>query len=282
MLVLFALLPSCLSFRMNEKEVKQEFNQEAITLEQRQIEVFDREINYAVSLLGQQNLPVVMFVHGSPGSWSAFKDFMKDSSLNNIAKLVSLDRPGFGYSGYGKGMKSLESQCAIIAEILKKEASNRPVYLVGHSLGGPLVARMAMDYPEMISGIIMVAPSIDPELEPNEWFRPLLARSVIRWIIPGSFRASNEEIWQLRSELELMLPLWKNISIPVTVIQGEQDYMVPMGNADFAQKMLVNAPLKVVLKPELNHFIPWTAPELIKEAILEQLAFPGELPAKGD
>jgi len=278
MSVLFGFLPSCLSFKMSEKEVKEEFNQQSTTLVQRQLEHLGTTINYAVRLPEPESLPLVMFIHGSPGSWSAFKDFLKDSALIGKAKLISIDRPGFGDSGYGKGMKSLQTQCAIIAEVLKKEASERPVYLVGHSLGGPIVARMAMDYPELIIGIIMVAPSIAPELEPNEWFRPLLARSVVRWIIPGSLRASNEEIWELKAELELMHPLWENIRIPVTVIQGEKDDLVAPGNAAFAQKMLINSPPKVVLKPELNHFIPWTAPELIKGAILDQLASPRPSP----
>jgi hypothetical protein len=35
--------------------------------------------------------------------------------------------------------------------------------------------------------------------------------------------------------------------------------------------MLVNAELKVYLMPELNHYIPWTRPDLIKFAIIDQL-----------
>jgi pimeloyl-ACP methyl ester carboxylesterase len=68
-----------------------------------------------------------------------------------------------------------------------------------------------------------------------------------------------------------MLPLWADIHIPVTEIQGETDDLVPPGNADFAKLMLVNAPVKVQMIPEMNHFIPWRRPDLIRDAILEQL-----------
>ena len=69
-----------------------------------------------------------------------------------------------------------------------------------------------------------------------------------------------------------MLPLWSKITMPVTVIQGEDDKLVPAGNADFAQKVLVNAPLEIVRVPGLNHFVPWNRPDLIETAIMEHLS----------
>ena len=48
----------------------------------------------------------------------------------------------------------------------------------------------------------------------------------------------------------------------------EKDKLVPVGNAAYAKKMLVNAPTQVIRFPEENHFIPWTAPEELSQAIL--------------
>ena len=94
----------------------------------------------------------------------------------------------------------------------------------------------------------------------------------IRFLIPASFRASNHEILYLKPELEKMLPLWKNIRQPVIVIQGGKDMFVNPKNADFAQKMLVNAKsLKFIKVDTMNHFVPWSHPQLIKKAILESL-----------
>ena len=64
-----------------------------------------------------------------------------------------------------------------------------------------------------------------------------------------------------------MLPLWSAIRCPVIVIQGQKDSLVPAGNADFARKMLVNARVTLVLKEEMDHFVPWSNPELIRDAI---------------
>lgn len=94
--------------------------------------------------------------------------------------------------------------------------------MVGHSLGGPLIARVAMDYPELVDGLIMVAPSIDPGLEPKEWFRAPLATPFFSWILPRSFRASNDELYQLKPELENMLTRWPEVIAPTIVIQGKK------------------------------------------------------------
>jgi pimeloyl-ACP methyl ester carboxylesterase len=131
---------------------------------------------------------------------------------------------------------------------------------------------MAMDYPELVDGLIIVAGSIDPELEPDEtWFRAPLATPFLSWILPRSFRASNEEIYHLKPQLEEMLPLWKNIKCPVIVIQGQKDVLVDPANADFAKKMLVNAPVDFVMVDSMNHFVPWSNPELIHDAVVKML-----------
>jgi len=59
----------------------------------------------------------------------------------------------------------------------------------------------------------------------------------------------------------------------VTVIQGELDRLVPAENADFARSRLVNATVDMVRKDDLNHFIPWTKPQLIREAVDRHLAW---------
>jgi pimeloyl-ACP methyl ester carboxylesterase len=129
---------------------------------------------------------------------------------------------------------------------------------------------MAMDYPALIDGLVIVAGSIDPDLEPNEtWFRAPLATPFLRWILPRSFRASNQEIYHLKPELQEMLPLWEKITARTIVIQGKKDVLVHPSNADFAKKMIVNARTELVMIDEMNHFVPWSNPELIREAILK-------------
>jgi pimeloyl-ACP methyl ester carboxylesterase len=68
-----------------------------------------------------------------------------------------------------------------------------------------------------------------------------------------------------------MLPGWKTLTLPITVIQGEKDQLVPAANAGFVKKSAVNASVRVVMIPGMNHFIPWERPDVIREAILSHL-----------
>jgi len=219
--------------------------------------------------VGDDSLPLVIFVHGSPGSLDAFLDFLADTTLLKKAHLISVDRPGFGESNFGNAEPSLKKQAALLKPILETHKNQRPIILVGHSLGGPVIARMAMDYPELVDGLVFVAGSIDPDLEPHEWFRAPLATPFLSWMIPRGIRASNDEIYKLKPELQEMLPLWSTIKAPVIFIQGGADQLVDPGNADFAKKKMTGTTVKLVLKEDMNHFVPWSHPYLIKEAILQ-------------
>lgn len=253
---------------MSQKEIDKAFQNLASKPVRHQMEVKGHSIHYFD--IGNDRLPVAFFVHGSPGSWSTFVDFMKDTSLLKKVKIVCVDRIGFGDSELGYGEKSLQKQAQYLLPIvLKYKREGKKLMLIGHSFGGPLIAKMAMDYPALIDNLIIVAGSVSPFLEPHEkWFRIPLNFLPLRILIPKSFRASNLELLYLKPELMKMLPYWKNITQPVTIIQGNKDRLVSPGNAGFAKKMLVNAKrIDLVMVNDMNHFVPWTHPYLIKNAI---------------
>ena len=270
-LVIIAFLHSCLpTFRISEEDVASYFSFRNVKATQHEYSVGGRTFHYVKS--GNADEPLVLFVHGSPGSLRDFLHFLADSSLLDKALLITCDRPGFGYSNFGLAEPSLQKQSAMLKPILDQYGGDRQVILVGHSLGAPLIARMALDYPEIIDGMVMVAGSIDPDLEPREtWFRAPLATPFLSWVLPRAFRASNEEIYQLKPQLQAMIPEWKNITCPVIVIQGKQDRYVPYENLEFARKMLINASTDYVVIDNMDHFVPWSHPELIRQAILKLL-----------
>ncbi len=214
----------------------------------------------------------VLFLHGSPGSGSNCIEFLKDERLKDNAQIATMDRPGYGYSDYGDAEPSLAKQVEYIKVVIDKYAGDKNVILAGHSLGGPLVAKAAMELDGMIDGLVMIAASNDPELEPEEWFRPILNWWGVRWLIPVPFRVSNEEILPLKGELENMLPDWNNIRIPVTVIQGDKDNLVPEGNAYFTERMLEHNPeVNIDIIKGGDHFILWSEHNRITTSILDMI-----------
>jgi pimeloyl-ACP methyl ester carboxylesterase len=234
------------------------------------ITVDGRNFHYVETQKGEQD-NLIVFIHGSPGGWEAYGDYLKDSSLKEKAQLISVDRLGFGLSEKNKPEESLKTHAKMIGTIIQSQ-NIKGVIVVGHSYGGPVASRLAMDYPDYIDGLILIAPSISPKHEVRRWYNELASWKIIRWALPNALDTSNQEILPLQNELKEMLPLWKTIKIPVTVIQGTNDKLVPKENADFAKSVLINTEPQILLLKKQGHFVIWEQYDLVKQSILDMLS----------
>jgi len=215
--------------------------------------------------------PRVLFVHGSPGTWEAWREYLRDPELARQTRLLAPDRPGFGGSARGRAEGSLGRQAAALAAVLAHEGGP-PALVVGHSLGGPIAARLAIDRPDLVRGLLLVAPSIDPALEERRWFNVVGSLRAVQWFLPVDWITSNREIWPLRAELERLAPRLAEIRVPVVVVQGEKDELVPAANAEFVARRFTAAVVEVERVPELGHFLLWQRPRLVLDAIARLLA----------
>ncbi len=256
--------------RYHQNEFITKINQGSQVLATYGTRTFANKTIHFIQKINQKNFPLLVMVHGSPGALNAYEVYLQDSLLNAKVNMISVDRAGFGYSDFGTAESSLTIQAGLIAEILK-DFSNQKIILMGHSMGGPVIAKLAMDFPELVDAMLMVAPSISPDLEPSNTWRKVLNFPLIRWLTPDGLRVCNQEIIPLENELEAMRADWKNIKIPVTVVQGEADKLVPKGNAFFAKKMMPDSPVKISIVKDGNHFILWSETSLIKKELLELL-----------
>ena len=92
-------------------------------------------------------LPVVLFVHGAPSSLSFFNEFFKDTTLLNRARLVAVDRPGYGYSDFGRVETSIIRQAELLQPLIDRYQNAPYLMIVGSSYGGSVTARLAMNNP---------------------------------------------------------------------------------------------------------------------------------------
>jgi pimeloyl-ACP methyl ester carboxylesterase len=256
-----------MTFRKADKEMISLFQQRGVQLRTATQKVEGRNIHYATT--GNDNLPTIVFIHGTPGSWDAFAGYMQDSLLLRQYRMVSIDRPGFGYSDFGNP-EHLLRQSELISPVLEKLNNGMPMYLAGHSLGGPLIIQLAADNPSLIAALVMIAGSVDPAEEKPEKWRPILFNTPLNLLVPGAFRPSNKELWYLKKDLVQLQPEFANINCPVYFIHGAADTWVPPANIDYAKKLLVNAKsIHELIIPGANHFIPWTKFTQIRDVLLQ-------------
>lgn len=217
---------------------------------------------------GNENKRPLIFIHGSPGSYDAWAQFLVSNDLQSKYHIIAPDRPGYGGSGAGQAELSVEKQARAIWGVLQYNKSGLPAILVGHSYGGPVIARMAMDNPEKTAGLVFAAGSVDPQLEDFKWYQNLAVWRVTRWMVPTDLVVCNDEVMALKAELERMMPLWPKITSPVAIIQGDADDLVDPRNTPFLEKNLTKASIvSSQMIPGLNHFIPWKRPDLILEGL---------------
>src|SRR5687768_3424492 len=85
--------------RWSDSKAHRIFSSKNIPLNIYDTVINERHLHYAVS--GSEDLPTLVFIHGSPGSWMNYVKFMWDTTLRKKFRMVSIDRPGFGYSDFG-------------------------------------------------------------------------------------------------------------------------------------------------------------------------------------
>ena len=256
---------SCMKMRMNSKKTKAFFETTNTDFIDKTVILGDYKIHYLQT--GNNQNPTLFFVHGSPGSWDAYKKYLVDTLLLQKYRMIAIDRPGFGYSNFSNA-EDLQTQAERITLFLKSIDNKKPITLIGHSMGGPVITKMATLEPKLYANLVIVAGSVDPKAENPEIWREFIMKKPIRYLIPGALRPSNDELWWLKHDLVTMKKDLGKITSKITVIHGTKDQLVPYSNMEFIQKEFVNASsIDTISIKNADHFIPWTHYEIIRNTL---------------
>jgi pimeloyl-ACP methyl ester carboxylesterase len=136
---------------------------------------------------GPRDGVTLVLIHGIAGQLQHFTYAMVDL-LQDEFRVIAVDRPGCGYSTVTDGDgASLGDQARMIDALLDKIGVDNAV-LVGHSLGGAVALRMALDFPTRVAGLAMLCPltQAQPEVPgalkglniSTPWLRQLLGGTI--------------------------------------------------------------------------------------------------------
>lgn len=260
---------SCLTMRSSKGETKAYFESHNIPYMDSVLRVGNRNVHYIAT--GKANAPTLVFIHGSPGSWDAYKNYLSDADLLGTYRMIAPDRPGFGFSDFRKSM-GLSEQAILLNEALSQLDNGSPVTLLGHSYGGPLVVEMALENPLRYANLVILAGALDPLAEKPERWRYPFHYFPLKYLVPGSFKPANDELIYLKTDLKQLEKKLFGLSQNVLIMHGTKDRLVPYGNVSFMeQKFTGTAILETITLPDQGHFFIWEEADLVKKSVLEWL-----------
>jgi len=247
--------------------------------------------------------PVVL-IHGNPGSCQDWSRLYGPISSRYCA--FAFDRPGHGHSDRPNHRDiTVEVQAQMLHAALKELNVEMPI-VVGHSWGGSLALAYALAFPNELAGAVLLAPAAFESDDGvsflskvpgwpiigdvvNFIFTPLLAAWLVRtdlakafapdrvpknylrhvlaeWTRPKKVKWYSVDDALLNDSLPEFTSRYPNIRVPVAIITGDSDLIVPAKeNAHRLHETLPHSELIILEKT--GHQIPFTRPEAVVEAI---------------
>jgi len=246
--------------------------------------------------------PDVLLIHGSIGS---LEDFETVLPLLKGYRVTLLDRIGHGYSDMSPESANIATN-AIYTAALIEALQLKNVIVVGHSYGGSVALKMAIEQTPNIKALVLIAPASKPDetraiehLFTNKFYglgllrilRPLIAEDMLRDGLLNSLKPNLENVTD--NFVETRLSLWNNsgilytrtqqtavvtnelrdmqsqyasIKIPTTILLGEQEIHEDIYVG--SQELSVAIPgSQLRLITGAGHYLQYKDPEAVSTAI---------------
>jgi pimeloyl-ACP methyl ester carboxylesterase len=118
--------------------------------------------------------------------------------LRRDFRVVIVDRPGSGYSTRPtEELATISAQARVISRFCQTLGLERPL-IVGHSLGGTIALALALNHPEQVAGLALLAPvthqpdHVPPPFDGMEIASPLL-RHLVAWTVATPLSIVNRD-----------------------------------------------------------------------------------------
>jgi pimeloyl-ACP methyl ester carboxylesterase len=252
-------------------------------------------IRYADS--GSSQKPAVVLTSPWPESLYAFAPMW--TSLSEHARLFAIDLPGFGASERRDNLLSPRAMGEFLARLVA-EAELATPHIVAPDVGTAAALFAVAAHPERFAGAIvgtggtavpiqlgepLLSWVLDPDLDKYRKVDPhaivTTAVETIAGGIPDDIRAdylacyqgdrfveSMRYVRKYPEELPVLAGLLPQITVPVTIINGRHDRVVPLANAEFLDQRLPTSRMVVI---DAGHFVWEEAPTEYASAVLNSI-----------
>jgi pimeloyl-ACP methyl ester carboxylesterase len=223
----------------------------------------------------------VLFIHGAGGSqfvWSFQKRFFEERFHPVIIEL-----PGHGQAA-GNGEEEIGRYADHVYRFIEAMGLGRS-FLVGHSMGGAIAQVLAVNHPEILKAVVLVATGarlrvVRMILEGiRNVFEPTV-RNIVRFAystnapadlieqgIVGLMACRPDVLYRdfLACDRFDFLDQVKNITVPSLVICGAEDQMTPLKFSTYLHDQIRNSRLEVI--PSAGHMVMMESPDAFSQTV---------------
>jgi pimeloyl-ACP methyl ester carboxylesterase len=254
--------------------------------------------------------PPVVLIHGASANLELMRPL--GDLIAKHHRVILIDRPGHGWSTRDDLENSTPAmQARMIDEALEKLGIGGAIVLV-HSLAGALGALLALDYPQRVAGLVMLAPAAYPWPGGVGWYNkvvttqligPLLAYTITLPLglilsepgarvafapqtMPAGFVRNSATPLLLRPR-EFLANAWDLVTLKAAVAEQAPRYgnikapvVVIAGDTDttvspniHSRRLAAAVPnAKLIVLPGVGHMVQYAAPELVVREIEAMIA----------
>ena len=167
-----------------------------------------------------------------------------------------IDLPGFGQSDMPTEVLSVSNYTDIVVDFIRAKFScDDRVYIVGHSFGGRIAVYLGAYYPQLVSGIFVVAGAglnkhkrLGRDVMTSSLYRKYYAR-----FASADYKNATPLMREIlkKTVLEDLSHIARSVSVPTTLIYGERDTTTPAYFGKKYNRLIKNSRLYVL--PTFDH-----------------------------
>jgi len=227
----------------------------------------------------------IIAMHGAGGGAYLWRLMREPLGLN--APLLAVDLPGHGASE-GDGYSSVADYLRVVRGIAKGLGAKRPIAM-GNSMGGAIALDWALNYPDELSGLVLVGTGARLRVKPaifdsiNENYQgylqglekvafgpnpPQEGMKIAQENANSATPDTTFNDFKACDNFDIMEDLSK-IHLPTLVLCGDADLLTPIKYSEYLERVMPRAQLKVF--PGAGHMLPLERPRQAADAIIEWL-----------
>jgi pimeloyl-ACP methyl ester carboxylesterase len=213
----------------------------------------------------------LVFIHGIGGTGDAWKEVIASLNVADV-RIITVDLIGFGESPRPEwATYSTKFQARSLLSTLLRKGVLGKVTIVGHSMGSLVAVEMARRYPFAVKQLVLCSPPLyketDSLLSPDQALRRLfrtvtsspdqfveLSKLAKKYkLINRSFNITTKDFSSFVNALEsavinqTALADAERLKIPIEIIHGISDPVVPMANLFSLARVNKNVHVKTII-----------------------------------